>query len=154
MTSLCTDRLLFLGIAVRNFSHIEFLTWSLCPHTVGWLTVSGCVGIHYIYKPNQRKWGWQGRCFKCCHTEAKQEDKGYLISRRTLQLIWLPKSPCFLFCLGAFSDEADRWYIGKQAEMNGEKSRWYFSRRWKRWETRVDQIPSLLDILSAASVCF
>jgi hypothetical protein len=37
--------------------------------------------------------------------------------------------PCFLLCLGAFSDEADRWYNGRQAEMNGKKSGWYFTRR-------------------------
>ena len=45
VTSLCTDRLLFLRIAVRNSSHVEFLTCSLCPrnsgvHILGWLSLT------------------------------------------------------------------------------------------------------------------
>lgn len=45
VTSLCTDRLLFLHTAVRNSSHAEFLTCSLRPrncgvHILGWLSLT------------------------------------------------------------------------------------------------------------------
>lgn len=132
-------------------SNLKFVFSELWDHSG--LVVSGCAGINYSCKSNGVWRGWW-EMFETMHS-GKVIGRGVSIWSPVslFSIIWPPLYyPSFFFVCELSQMKQTDGILGDSLKWMGKKSGQYFSRRWKRWETKVGHIASLLDIISVASV--